>query len=364
MSGIQDLMILGKDAGLAGQDLLDFVSRIQAEEREERRRLREEEQASRDHELRKLEQEKELIHAKRAAAEKEAQLRFELEKESEAKALREHARRREIMEMEQKEPAKVKVEHGLHLSKRGPKLPPFDEATDSVDSYLQRFERYATTQQWSKEHEWAANLSVLLKGRALDVFSRLPIEEFMRYDILKSALLRRFEMTEDGFRKRFRSGRPEAGETCSQFGVRLESYFVKWLDMSGTEKTFNHLKDLMVRDQFLQSCGSDLMLFLKERAPTSLASMTKLADQYAEARGNPPNLMKQRNQGGKNSESHQNKGSSDSSRISSGKTAHDDTKHKYSSRQCYNCKSTDHLMNNCPHPRKKSGNTAAAVSDE
>ena len=43
-----------------------------------------------------------------------------------------------------------------------------------MDSYLRRFERYATAQKWKKEG-WATSLSALLKGKALDVQSTLVI---------------------------------------------------------------------------------------------------------------------------------------------------------------------------------------------
>ena len=70
-----------------------------------------------------------------------------------------------------------------------PKMPYFDEERDFTDSYLGRFERFAETQKWKREH-WAMYLSALLKGRALDVYSRLPPDQAGDYDRLKDALLK------------------------------------------------------------------------------------------------------------------------------------------------------------------------------
>ena len=51
-------------------------------------------------------------------------------------------------------------------------------------------------------------LSTLLTGRALDLYSRLPIEKADSYKELKLALLHRYDFTEEGFRTKFeRSGR-------------------------------------------------------------------------------------------------------------------------------------------------------------
>ncbi|XP_078336880.1 uncharacterized protein LOC144626502, partial [Crassostrea virginica] len=152
-----------------------------------------------------------------------------------------------------------------------------------MDSYILRFERYAEAQNWV-ESEWALNLSALLKGKALDVYALMPKDDALNYQALKTALLRRFELTDDGFKKKFRHGRPDTYETFSQFAARLSSYFDRWIEMAKTPKTYDGLYDLMLRDQFIHVCNQDLKLFLKERTPKTLNSMAELADQYKDAR--------------------------------------------------------------------------------
>ena len=63
-------------------------------------------------------------------------------------------------------------------------------------------------------------MSVLLTGRALDVYDRLSNEDAAEYDKLNDALLSNFYMTERGFRKKFLYGRPEKLET---FNIQLSS---------------------------------------------------------------------------------------------------------------------------------------------
>ena len=123
-------------------------------------------------------------------------------------------------------------------------------------------------------------LSALLKGKALDVYA-FNVEEALNYDMLKAALLKRYELTEEGF-KRYKKCRPDSGETFQQFTSRMKSYFTRWIDMSGINKTwwisrFNE-------DQLAFICNRDLELFLREREPKSLEQASKLADQYKEAR--------------------------------------------------------------------------------
>ena len=48
------------------------------------------------------------------------------------------------------------------------------------------------------------DLSVLLQGKALDVYALMPREDTMDYDKLKRALLQRYQLTEKGFKRRHR----------------------------------------------------------------------------------------------------------------------------------------------------------------
>lgn len=148
---------------------------------------------------------------------------------------------------------------------------------------MRRFERYPTAQKWNVD-SWAVNLSALLQGRALDVYALLPQEKATDYGALMTALLKRFEKTEDGFRQKFRRCRPEVGETFSQFSVRLSSYLGRWMELGKVHKTYEGLFDMMLRDQFLSICNRDLLLFLKERIPKDIQEMSVLADQFKEAR--------------------------------------------------------------------------------
>ena len=112
-----------------------------------------------------------------------------------------------------------------------PKMPYFDEERDFMDSYLGRFERFAETQKWKREH-WAMYLSTLLKGRALEVYSKMPPEQTGDYDRLKDALLKRYMLSADGFKKRFRTAKPEAGESPSQFLTRIDNYLERWIELA------------------------------------------------------------------------------------------------------------------------------------
>ena len=182
----------------------------------------------------------------------------------------------------QLELGKLGVEKAAHA--RNPKLPYFEETKDKMDSYLSRFEKYAVANKWDRSI-WAAYLSALLKGRALEVYDRLSVADANDYEKLKDALLKNFDMTERGFRKKFRNDRPERSETFIQFGSRFRSYLDKWINMAKIENTFEAICDFMARDQFLESCSRELYVHLKPKTFKNLNEMAKEADLFAEARG-------------------------------------------------------------------------------
>ncbi|XP_041356959.1 uncharacterized protein LOC121374100 [Gigantopelta aegis] len=278
MDSLKELMEQGELLGYEGESLREFVREQQAQQREERAAQREKEMEAQQREERVAQREKER---------EEREYKLALEKEREE---REYKLALEKLELEIKA-KQIDHEHQLELLQKqaelsgkgnvvfqnvpkGPKIPAFEDGKDDMDSYLRRFERYAEVQKWPTEM-WATHLSALLKGRALDVYASMPSEQALNYNNLKEALLKRYDLTEDGFRLKFRTGKPETGETFQQFSVRLASYLRRWLEMSKTEHTFKALFDVIMRDQFVQICNRELALFLKERTPTTIDEMKK-----------------------------------------------------------------------------------------
>ena len=280
---MEKLLQIGKEFGLEGEKLLEFVEKQQKLEedrrREEEERKREEEE--KEEKRRQLEEEKE---------ERRRILEEDRRKEDEERENRRQERELRKLEMEadllrQKEAIEAaKREHELELARlaqgrnvaeraelreeraKAPKLPSFVDGKDDLDAYLQRFERFATTAKWEKTG-WASKLSALLSGRALEVYSRLSEEAAQDYERVKLALMKRYDLTEDGYRRKFRASKPEVDESPEQFIVRLDRYLLRWLELSNTERSFEGLKDLIVKEQFIDSCPKELAIHLRERAP-------------------------------------------------------------------------------------------------
>ncbi len=308
MTSMEKLVSMGEKFGLTGKPLMDWVTEKQKEERHEREAVRQAEKEKSEASLLTEREKTEaafLLEKERRAAEQE-KIQAEQYRLAEAMKLESIALERAKLEKEAKwlqlkatagpstgmkeseSEAEEEEEHefgGKQQGSRGPRIPAFDEAKDDLDSYLFRFERYATIQKW-KKIDWAIYLSALLKGKALEVYSRLPIGEAHDYDKLKLALLKRFQLTEDGFKDRFRSTKPTQGESPEQFLTRLGNYFLRWIEMAKVKRTYEGLFELMVREQYISTCSKDLALFLKERKPETLDELAKIAEQYLEAHPN------------------------------------------------------------------------------
>ena len=189
-------MQLGKEFGLEGEKLLEFVR--------EQQKLEEE----------KEEKQRQLVKKQKLEEEERAERQSREEEEREVRRQEREIRKlqHEADLMRQKEAAEAaKREHELELARlaatngdgrtaerddraKAPKLPAFVDGKDDLDAYLQRFERFADTAKWHRTG-WASKLSALLSGQALEVYSRLCEEAARDYGKVKIALMKRYDLT-------------------------------------------------------------------------------------------------------------------------------------------------------------------------
>src|SRR6218665_3105204 len=85
---------------------------------------------------------------------------------------------------------------------RDVQMPTYDQSED-LHCYLNRFELTCNTLKISKDL-WVLALIKSLKGQALEVHERMKAEDAQDYEKLKVELLKRFRLTEGGYRKKFK----------------------------------------------------------------------------------------------------------------------------------------------------------------
>ena len=279
---LQKLHSLAKEIGLEGRDLQDFLR----EERATYRERKNEERQGRERELERQEKQREYDRQER-----------EFERREREREIERQEREREKERQHELELAKIKAEtsfvsqtnttgisnnQGVQSQVKTAKLPLFDEKVDSIDAYLSRFEKYHEAVKSQKEN-WAIYLAALLKGKALEVYSRLSSEDANNYDVLKTALLRRYQLTEDGLKKKFYSSSPESGESATQFMIRLANELDRWIDATKIPPTLNGLKNLLIKEQFLTACDLKMAMYLREKEVADNTELAKTAERYMDA---------------------------------------------------------------------------------
>ncbi|XP_077541014.1 uncharacterized protein LOC144153239 [Haemaphysalis longicornis] len=277
MADLERIVALGKEMGFEGTALQEFLREERAAERERRR---EEDEREREREVR--EKEREERERERAARDKEGSAQRVLEMDKEMELLRTRSEAGSsgsaVGDLNETQAASRPPAVSLHKL-----MAAFNEKGDDLDAYLTRFERVAEAQKWPRS-QWATTLSTCLTGEALSVFGRMPASDSADYDKVKRTLLLRFRLTEEGFRKKFRGETPRDDETPSQFFARLENYWERWLQLSGTERAYQGVKSLLLSEQFLENCGPPMALFLKEKKTRDTEELVQRADDYVMAR--------------------------------------------------------------------------------
>ena len=241
----------GKELGLEGEELKEFVKGLADEAREQR--LLERDKVKLAQETLAVEIEKTKAHERIELEKARVQLEVEREKvRGQLEVEQEKARANEKIEVEKLKLEREKLERDKEASTGIVKIkvPPFNDEKDDLDTYLSRFESVAEMKKWKKE-DMAIHLSTLLTGGALKTFFALSDAQRKDYTVVKDALLRRYALTEDEFRKRFFVTGVTEGETVQQFMARLEQLFTKWIDASKIEQTYLNLKNLIIREGFL-----------------------------------------------------------------------------------------------------------------
>jgi hypothetical protein len=376
MTEMKSILEMADRLKLEGDELKEFLEAQQEIQREEREVRREEikvfeERKKMAEENIKLEQEKIADHAEaRKLTAKIEEMKIEHQKAMETERLR---LEEEKLKLEQ---AKEEDKKFGNLGKS--KLPCFDETKDSFDAYIARFESFATLRKWKKE-VWSIQLSLLLTGKALEVYDGLTIEQQGDYDSLKIALLRRFDLTEEAFRKKFFTTRPEKDETPSQFVVKLSRYLNRWIECTGIEKTFKSLLELLICERFLKQCHSELEAYLRESKHVEFSELAKVAERYIDAHGGSISESKVVQKKSKESKELVNDPKDGKHCKYCKKMGHDVSecrklarkKEQETSsgktdtipRKCFVCGSKDHIAVNCP-VRKDSGASALIGEDE
>ena len=264
----------------------------------------------------KLVADKEVRLAQVAADEKRAwvKLQMKLSREEEAKNRREQEARR------------------IKPSEASSQLPAF--VKEDVDSYFKTFERIAVQNEWP-EDKWLSILVPKLVGKAYKVYATLDSDS--SYEVVKSTILRAYNVTPDSYRQQFRNHKKRFDQTFTEFVQKLKRLFKKWLDATET-KTFDELINLLVLEQFKSTLPFFILRHIEKQREGKVVEAADLADAH--------HLFQSLNSG----DSRKSVRTSSDVPLESNKQRTLYQNQGVNSNFCTYCKKPGHLIQNCRNP--------------
>ena len=148
------------------------------------------------------------------------------------------------------------------------KLTRLSEA-DDVEAYLTTFERMMRLGHVD-EDLWTLRLAPQMTGKVQQAYAALNVADAIQYGTVKEAILRRYNVSEETYRQRFRNERRKTSETYGELVARLHDLASKW---TAECSTVEEVVEKLVVEQLATTMPTDLRIWLAQRqCPRTCAS--------------------------------------------------------------------------------------------
>ena len=224
---------------------------------------------------------------------------------------------------------------------------------DDIEAYLLTFERMMQAYEIDRAR-WTFKLAPQLTGKAQQAYAALSADEATDYNALRTAILRRYNINEETYRRQFRSAELRKGETPRELVTRLTDLARKW---SKDCSTFDELLDLVVKEQLVNCLPEGARVWVRERKAKTSAEAGELAEDFLQARAtenegrpkmnktkrSPPGNCPRCGQPGHwASDCPKNPGKEEPNKATGDKPK------RLAEVQCFNCKEKGHFSYKCP----------------
>ena len=236
--------------------------------------------------LRKLEMEFEDHRLAREADLEERRLAREADLE-ERKIERERAFELEKLKLEYESRAagtarihpgtQVNGETGFRLNDGYRSVPNFDEA--EVEMFFSQFERVAHELKWPQQF-WHILVQSRFRGKANQVYNALDGDQVRDYDLLKTQVLRAYQLTNEAYRQKFRNAKKLDSETFSEFVFRKESMFDRWVRTEDIGLDYQKMRELIIMEEVQNCLPVNVRVHLDDQKVNSLKDIGSAADRY------------------------------------------------------------------------------------
>ncbi|CAM4509396.1 unnamed protein product [Caretta caretta] len=137
-----------------------------------------------------------------------------------------------------------------HNERNWERICPLDKDTEDLEEALSTFQRLCALHRIPDEQQMPVLLT-RLTGKAREVFSELREQEALDYVLFKDSVLRRFRVTPESYRVKFRKFKMSNDGTVVECAHKLMGFVKKWVVGAKAQGSFENLLELITLEQFL-----------------------------------------------------------------------------------------------------------------
>ncbi|XP_029832045.3 uncharacterized protein LOC115316745 [Ixodes scapularis] len=162
-------------------------------------------------------------------------------------------------------------------------MQPFKIGED-VGLFLVNFERTCEKVGFARQ-TWPQRLLTLLPCPAADVVARLTKDEAEDYEKVKTSLLRKYRLSAEAFRQRFRSAEKKPNESFPEFAYNLRANLVEWLKFVDAHGDHDKVVECICLEQFLRRIPEETRLWVQDKPDArAVQRAAELAEEFATRR--------------------------------------------------------------------------------
>ena len=154
---------------------------------------------------------------------------------------------------------------------------------DDIEGYLTTFERQMAAYDIDTSR-WAFLLAPKLSGKAQQAYMAIDTAEAADYTAIKKAILKRYDVNEESYRRRLRARTRKPDESYANLATDIIDLGRKWL--SECKDLTDALEKIGI-EQLLAVLPEDVRVWVREHKPATCAEAGQWADEYAQARNAP-----------------------------------------------------------------------------